>query len=329
MFSPFLPTHKERTLFIEAVIHSINKYESTMDFTKDSNDSTQPISLDERLLPKLLKPLDETNKLVEEDYNALLEIVRQALHIEMHITHMNCPTYYRLLQPKNMVWVGNESILLHIFNNATQLLYQISKFFKYKCFLKEIPDYLIFGREYYSETEIDDDLQNICNFTYVLIRNILFMYRFQESVRRSEVDALIRRLLSTRFYTDVYLLVNGYLYSNACYDLRTDDINQIQAAYSETWDFGLQQAGRASKTSFVSSDDKKSFRYYSENIAERERQIADLQNQITELETKKNTQTVNFTYEEGDLLDELTEKKRKLICSLDYIKLGREVVGKR
>lgn len=300
-----------------------------MDFTKDGNDSTQPISLDERLLPKLLKLLDETNKLVEEDYNALLEIVRQALHIDIRLTLMNCPTYYRLLQPKNMVWVGNESILLHIFNNVTLLLCQISEFFKYNCFLKEIHEYLIFDREYYYDAEIDVDLQSICNFTYVLIRNILFMYRFQESVRSSEVEALIRRLLSTRFYTDVYLLVNGYLYSNACYDLRTDDINQIKAAYSETWDFSLQQAGRVSKTSFVSSDDKKSFRYYSDNIAERERQIADLQNQITELETKKNTQTVNFTYEEGDLLDELTEKKRKLICSLDYIKLGREVVGKR
>lgn len=329
MFSSFLPTRKERTLFIEAVIRSINKYESPTDFTYTGNDSTQPISLDERQLSKLLMHLDATDKLPADDYNALLKIMRQALRIELCLNSMSCPTYYKFLQPQNMVWVGNESILLHIFNNATQLLYQISKFFKYNCFLEEIHKYLIFGREYYYDAEIDDDLQSICNFIYVLIRNILSMYRFQESVRRNEVEDLIRRLLSTRFYTDVYLLVNGYLYSNACYDLRTDDIKQIKAAYSETWDFGLQQAGRASKTSFVSSDDKKTFRYYSENIAERERQIADLQNQITELETKKNTQTVNFTYEEGDLLDELTEKKRKLICSLDYIKLGREVVGKR
>ena len=123
-------------------------------------------------------------------------------------------------------------------------------------------------------------------------------------------------MLSSRYYSDVYLLITGYFYDETVSDetvsYKEDPYQNLKDIYR--WDFTLLQ-NRVTPKLYLSHEDKKNFAYYPDYIVK-------LKAEIKELSRKLNSEEQMIEGEKEDLHNDLINKEEKYMLILK----GKKIV---
>lgn len=310
--------------FAVEILRDINMYQSPIDFSimpAESCSSPELKRLDKSSIKIFKESIRDKKMLTPDDLITFRDIVGVALHIDSYSIIPQYSTYFKWLDERHDIQDDKcESIFQHTYNNITLLIHGIISLWDSVLYIPQIEDYLINKIDFINEGTINIKLQDICNFTFSLYSEILSLFRRQENVSTDDVNKIAERLLSSRYYSDVYLLITGYIYEEnfdeskpVSYEER--QFGELKEIYK--WDFSLLQQ-RVSPKFYLSSEDKKKFAYYSDYVAK-------LAGEISSLSQKSDSAGEQLTSEQKeDLYNDLSNKKDKY----ELIVTGKKAVDR-
>ena len=301
--------------FTDKILSNINLYKSPMDFSVLSSDSSLPPEI-KRLDKSSIKVLKESihgkKMLDRNDYITFRDIVGVALHIDTYKKSQQYSAYFKWLDERNDILDDDcESVFQHAYNNATLLLLLIITLWNNVLYIQHIVDYLIENTELLLEGTININIQDICNFIFSLYSEILALFCRHIIVSTEDVNQIAERLLSSRYYSDVYLLITGYFYDETV-SYKENPYQNLKDIYR--WDFTLLQ-NRVTPKLYLSNEDKKNFAYYPDYIVK-------LKSEIKELSRKLNSEEQMIEGEKEDLHNDLINKEEKYMLILK----GKKIV---
>lgn len=257
--------------FIKMLFWCINMSGSPVDFSVpyDSQKLHEIKRLDDTSYQKLMDWVEKKTMLAKPEYNTFRSIVGVALHIETYRDTEQFSTYIKwLAEIHNILDDKCESIYQHTYYNAVSFLSEIQNLWNGVLFIPRIDEFLFEELDIINEEKISTPFHNIFNFTYSLITEILALYCRHQTVSTNDVNTIAQRLLSTRYYTDVYLFITGYIYERNFYgenDFLFEDIPHGRLKKVFKWDFSLIQE-RIKPRYYLSHEDRQHFKLYNEYI---------------------------------------------------------------
>lgn len=256
--------------------------------------------------------IDETKNNVDrnEKINAALEILCTRLNVHVNEQLTPSDNYLRFKNPVNDIYqkFDEDNHLLCIWSNVRYLLYVLLGEYQQELFIRKIIYYIEECKPYPSMKVIDEDLQNICKFTYKVYSMMLEKHRKSDCISNDYVGKIILKLLKTRFYADVYLVINGVL-------AHEEDLNSL------FWIGNLRQE-RITPLYCLSMEDKKQSMLYDNYRKRQEEKLKDMDNEISDLESMRDDLDHDECEDLDIKLDLLKEARAELSDSIMYMKDG-------
>lgn len=277
--------------FTYEILHNLNMYQSPMDFwvMPTGTASLELKRLDKRSIIPLENSINIKERLDSNDCITFRDIIGVSLHLDAYRKSQQYSAYFKWLDTYHNVQDEKcESIFLHTYNNVTLYLLAIRRLWNNVLYIPRIEEYLIKNTEFLFEGTIDINCQDICNFTFSLYSEILSLFCRQETVSTDDVNQISERLLSSRYYSDVYLFITGYIYEkwfDESKPVSTEETHYGELKEKYKWDFSLLQQ-RITPKFYLSDEDKKNFAYCSDYIAALDREIKKLSETVSLEETQ-------------------------------------------
>ena len=231
------------TEFVERFFRSIYTYDAPIDFSSSTDVLKR---LDRRTKSVIINETERENAITERNADIMIDVLKTVLLIDIPGEKKVLSDYTKYIDDENIMWEGNDSVPQYIFGNTLLMLLELRFCFGNLACIEAIEHFLI-NEDYHEKPRIDTNLENIGRFVFMVYRYILNNYKNRPVILGSDV---IIKLLKTRFYSEVYLMLCGYII-----DCELDESG---------WLFGLQQAGRISVDCCLSAADKKGFEYHSD-----------------------------------------------------------------
>lgn len=259
----------------------------------------------QHLLDKATNDFDRDEKI-----NAALEILCTRLNIHVNEQLTPSDNYLMYKNPVNDIFqrFDEDNHLLCIWSNVRYLLYVLLGEYQQELFIRKIIYYIEECKPYPSMKAIDEDLQNICKFTYKVYSMMLEKHRKSDCISNDYISKIILKLLKTRFYADVYLVINGVL-------AHEEDLDRMN------WLENLRQE-RITPLYCLSMEDKKQSMLYDNYRKRQEEKLKDMDNEISDLESMRDDLDHDECEDLIIKLDLLKEARAELSDSIMYMKDG-------